>query len=186
MSVELLEAVRERWREDGAPTAEVLRPGLGDADMDALTAPLGLRLPPEARTLWSWHDGADLGIDTRWIGKGWEPLPLARAVSLTQEYRALLWDSPYGDGREYWPESFLILTRPDRPDVLTIDCGVNSSTSPVYSATVEEFGSTLIADSIGELVERWLRVMEQRLAHFDRSQSRWRYEWDAIDEAWRI
>ena len=83
--------MRDRWREDGAPTADALRPGLGDTEMDELTAPLGLRLPPEARTLWSWHDGAEPGPNVQWIGTGWEPLPLSRAVSITQEYRELLW-----------------------------------------------------------------------------------------------
>ena len=187
LSVELLEAVRERWREDGAPTAEALRPGLGDAEMDALTAPLGLRLPPEARALWSWHDGAEPGQDVLWVGKGWEPLPLANAVELTQEYRALMWDSPYVDnGRELWRESFLVLTRPDQADVLAIDCDGNQPTSPVCGADPGDPDTMLIADSIGELVERWLQVMEQRLAHFDQSHSRWIYEWSAIDEAWRI
>lgn len=187
LSVELLEAVRERWRDDGAPTAEVLRPGLSDAEIDALTAPLGLRLPPEARTLWSWRDGAELGRNVQWMGKGWVPLPLARAVSLTQEYRALLWDDDMGVvWRDVWRKSFLVLTRPDQPDVLVIDCGDGRPTSPVHSVILQGAATTVIADSVGELVERWLRVMEQRLAHFDRSQSRWRYEWDAIDDAWRI
>src|SRR4051812_43288504 len=76
LSIELLEAVRDRWQQDGAPTADALRPGLTDAEMDDLTAPLDLRLPPEARTLWGWHDGAELGLNVRWIGRGWEPLPL--------------------------------------------------------------------------------------------------------------
>ena len=108
LSIELLEAVRDRWRDDGAPTAEALRPGLGNSEIDELTAPLGLRLPPEARTLWSWHDGAEPGRGVLWIGTGWEPLSLARAVSLTQEYRKRYWG--VGDdelGLAIWPESFL-------------------------------------------------------------------------------
>ena len=36
-----------------------LRPGLTDAEMDALTEPLGIVLPEEARVWWGWHDGTD-------------------------------------------------------------------------------------------------------------------------------
>jgi len=43
----------------GLPIAEHLRPGLSDEEMDAITHPLGIDLPPQLRALWAWHDGAE-------------------------------------------------------------------------------------------------------------------------------
>jgi hypothetical protein len=181
LSIDLLEAVRDRWQQDGAPTADALRPGLTDAEMDDLTAPLDLRLPLEARTLWGWHDGAELGLNVRWIGRGWEPLPLSRAVSLTQEYRDLLWGLEGDDlGPAIWPESFLVMTRPDQPNVLAVDCDGDLPTSLVYHFDPEAGVAVLFANSIGQLIGRWLRAMETRVAHFDRSRSRWTYDTHAI------
>ena len=81
-----------------------------------------------------------------WIGTGWEPLSLARAVSLRQEYRKLYWG--VGDderGLAIWPESFLVLSRPDQPDVLTIDCDADLPTSPVSHFFPEEAAATVFA-----------------------------------------
>jgi hypothetical protein len=122
-----------------------------------------------------------------WIGTGWEPLPLARAVSLTQEYRTLFWGLEDDDlGLAIWPQTFLVLTRPDQPDVLTIDCDGDLPTSPVHHFFPEDAAATAFAHSIGELVARWLRAMEKRLTHFDRSQSKWTFDLDATDEAGQI
>jgi hypothetical protein len=54
----LLDELGGRWRDLGAPISDALRPGLTDAEIGALTAPLGLVLPEEARRWWRWHDGA--------------------------------------------------------------------------------------------------------------------------------
>jgi hypothetical protein len=48
LTEELLEQLAERWRTLHAPIANSLRPGLSKVEMDALAAPLGLRLPHEA------------------------------------------------------------------------------------------------------------------------------------------
>jgi cell wall assembly regulator SMI1 len=54
----LLEDLAAQWRKHDAPIARRLAPGLSDAEMDALAAPLGLGVPPEARAWWGWHNGA--------------------------------------------------------------------------------------------------------------------------------
>jgi len=50
----LLDELVRRWRAFDAPIARQLAPGLSDAAMEVVVEPLGLRVPPEARTLWKW------------------------------------------------------------------------------------------------------------------------------------
>lgn len=114
------------------------------------------------------------------------PCPLARAVSLTEEYRMLFRGLEDVHGLAIWPETFLVLTRPDQPDVLTIDCDGDLPASLVSHFVPEDAAASGFAHSIGELVERWLGAMEKRLTHFDRSRSKWAVDWDAIDEAGQI
>jgi hypothetical protein len=47
----------ERLRSLGVPVDALNEPGLSDAEMDEMTAVIGLVLPGEARVLWRWHDG---------------------------------------------------------------------------------------------------------------------------------
>jgi hypothetical protein len=54
----LLRALEAKWHEQRAPIAALLRPGLGDVEMDRLTTTLEVVLPEEARVLYRWHDGA--------------------------------------------------------------------------------------------------------------------------------
>jgi hypothetical protein len=78
----LLAQLEDCWRACGAPVADALRPGLTDDEMDALTAPLGIRLPAEARRWWGWHDGANAkpGYEAPLLGPQRPLYPLARAV----------------------------------------------------------------------------------------------------------
>jgi hypothetical protein len=52
LTVELLEELKARWRDLGAPIAEQLRPGLSQEQIDAIVAPLGLHVPSEALVWW--------------------------------------------------------------------------------------------------------------------------------------
>ena len=53
----LLGELEVRWRAQEAPILERLTPGLSVEEIDAVTAPLGVRLPAEARLWWQWHNG---------------------------------------------------------------------------------------------------------------------------------
>jgi cell wall assembly regulator SMI1 len=76
LTEDLLEQLAARWREQGMPIVESLRPGLSDAEMDELTQPLGVLLPREARTWWGWHNGADAGSADLGPGRCSHPLPM--------------------------------------------------------------------------------------------------------------
>jgi hypothetical protein len=46
---DLLDQLAAPWRDQHAPITALLRPGLTDEEIDATTAPAGIRLPEEAR-----------------------------------------------------------------------------------------------------------------------------------------
>ena len=46
-----------RLRSHRVPVDDLKSPGLDDAEMDEMTAVIGLTLPDEARVLWRSHDG---------------------------------------------------------------------------------------------------------------------------------
>ena len=82
LSIELLEELERQWRVQGAPLVAGLAPGLTDTEIDALTEPIGLRLPAEPRLWWRWHDGAapnaKLKIDREMGAPGYEAWSLCQ------------------------------------------------------------------------------------------------------------
>jgi cell wall assembly regulator SMI1 len=77
--LDVLLARLETWLRTHAPAvAESLRPGLSDAQIDALEASRRLRLTQDLRTLYRWHDGAD-GEDAEFIPT-YRFLPLHDAI----------------------------------------------------------------------------------------------------------
>lgn len=74
----LLERLEEHWWRQGADIARALQGGLTDGEIDALMAPLGIRLPDELRIWWGWHNGTE-PLDTIGPG-GWDFVPLQRAI----------------------------------------------------------------------------------------------------------
>lgn len=91
----LCEQLKQRWILQGAPLVEHLRAGLGVTEIDALTSPLGLRIPIEARRWWGWHDGAGGGTDPLLgkLGPGREFLSLSQAVDEYEQRRRMAVDA---------------------------------------------------------------------------------------------
>jgi hypothetical protein len=87
----LLGDLEARWRAQSAPIVERLTSGLTSEDIDAITAPLGVRLPAEARQWWQWHNGVPSAYGDRRVlrtigGPYYEYIPLEEAAT---EYRQL-------------------------------------------------------------------------------------------------
>jgi cell wall assembly regulator SMI1 len=92
LSVKLLARLEALWVERDAPILSHLRDGLTDVEMDAMTAPIGLRLPDELRIWWSWHDGVDPqplgpGGPEGDVGVGLSYLSLREAIELYNRAR---------------------------------------------------------------------------------------------------
>jgi hypothetical protein len=108
LTVDQLTQLKLRWERLGlVGVLDHLRPGLTDAEMDALTEPLGIVLPEEARVWSGWHDGTDpLGIDPirgeefAMLAPGRIFLSLGDAVKECQILRGLLREG-YGSN-DFW------------------------------------------------------------------------------------
>jgi hypothetical protein len=168
---ELLEQLHDRWRRLDAPIINHLKPGLSDARMDALTEPLGLSLPSEARVWWAWHDGVDAGAvavqGERLIGPGWPFIPLAEAVAECQRCRQLSDEMlRITAGREplWWSPAWFPLTVEQPLADLVIDCGVGEyEPTPVRRITPPE-GQAMpepSVPSLGALVQRWIEAIDR-------------------------
>lgn len=57
---ELLEALEQRWRDQGAAISWHVQVGLPEEEMQAIVSPLGIRLPGEALAWWGGHDGVPM------------------------------------------------------------------------------------------------------------------------------
>jgi cell wall assembly regulator SMI1 len=123
LTEELLEGLAARWRAQGMPIADALRPGLSDDEIDRLTAPLGLTLPREARTWWGWHDGAEFNVrGSSNIGPLRVFEPLSVAVHATAQTREMMRGAD-GVLAPMWQESWLRMSASE--GVVVIDCGVD-------------------------------------------------------------
>lgn len=131
---------RRIWSQSGASIAHSLQPGLSDVEMDALTDPLGFRIPEELRGWWGEHNGAS------WANGGsmytfnrarYEPLE--DAVAATQISRAVAEDL-----REDFEEVGLPVYEPTFLTVMSLlDCYVvcdcsDPDLAPVYCHWPEE------------------------------------------------
>jgi cell wall assembly regulator SMI1 len=179
---QLLEELARRWREQGAFVATALRAGLSDEQMDEATAPLGLRLPREARLWWGWHDGASPQIPgiAAELGPGRAFLSLAEAARECQRLREVMryaWGDELGS---YWRESWLPIDAYKRP--ILFDCGVGfDDPVPVRSFFMEDPGAGAEGvRSIGELVLVWIQAIDCGAWTYDGGEDHWDYDWEKL------
>ena len=174
LDVAVCEDLKQRWRDQGAPLVNHLRPGLSDDEMDALTAEVGIRLPAEARVWWAWHDGGENrgqpGDRALEMGPGHSFLSLAEAI-----HGCRMWRRVYEDfDPPIWQPGWLPITSSEREVV--IDCGVGSDDPiPVYSVFSQAFteDDPPAAGSMGELVEIWIDAIDSGAWSYDQSAQRW-------------
>jgi hypothetical protein len=177
-----LNRLASAWAAQGAPIADQLADGLTDQEIDALMAPLGLRLPAEARMWWGWHDGVPWrpsgGVTPeRALGHGLQYLPLRDAVDQYLKEREVF-SEVTGDPEPYRPASLFPITW--RAGPIMCDCSVpEGEPTPIYfsgshDARPEDFERPA-ARSFGEMVTWWIEAIEDGV---------WR--WDSGLEAWAI
>lgn len=79
----------EGWHaRGGTGVRPSLRAGATQAQLDAVEAELGCRLPEEARAMWRWRDGRDGAGDGTPMVWYHDPLPVAQALADYRELRA--------------------------------------------------------------------------------------------------
>lgn len=184
LSLEQLETLEARLREVDAPVIGRLQPGLSDADIDALTAPLGLELPVEARRFWSWHNGT---VEGRPVDRLLGPLDLLfltleETVEICRSRRKIAEDVVPDRPEDEWRPAWFPLARHGN---LAFDCGVPpGSPSPVWNTDpwVNDDIGTQVAASIGEVVGWWLEALDQGAWEYDARSEQWRRHFDVLPE----
>lgn len=139
-------------------------------------APLGLRLPAEARTWWAWHDGAepDPAAVSRQLGPGQEYLSLREAVRLYQDEREMFTHDPFV--RELRPADRFPIAYVSGP--ITCDCSVDEGApTPIFHVHSHDYDIDGVrnpkAGSFGEMVTWWIEALEGGGWVWDRSGSHW-------------
>jgi cell wall assembly regulator SMI1 len=182
----LLEQLGAQWRKYDVPIARRLAPGMSDKEMDALTEPLGLRVPPEARTWWRWHNGAHEASIVTSGGKTFSSLE--RCVSLAAEMRGIAHEvaRPYhlsareadDMARGVWNWDWLPLSSDGVGGMLIIDAAVDNAPTevcPVWYRAID-FSSdqaVLVAPSMGALVHHWRVALATAAEPYDHVRDLW-------------
>lgn len=169
---DLLEGLGARWEARNLPVLNALTRGLTDAEIDAIIAPLGLRLPDEARERWRWRDGV---VDVRepgdrYIGPGVRYLPLSAAVDRYLNQRALAEKvaSEEDDPTHWWQPNWFPIVSLDTGGEVAVDCAApvhDPSPVRVVDWWREDFMEP-VAPSLGAVVEEWIDA-------FDSGRWRW-------------
>lgn len=190
LTVDLLEELSVRWMLQRAPIVEYLRPGLADATMDELCAPLGLVVPAAARVWWGWHDGAEIDgrrQATEMVGTGWRYAPLSLALDRTRSQRHITraTGAQTLDPDELWPSEWLVLSEGPHAGLIAVDGRAsNDAATPVYSLDHGEKLSDARqprARTLGEMVSWWIEGMDDGAVNFDAASGRWNYLYERLD-----
>lgn len=184
----LLERLRSYWRDQGAPIATLLQPGLTDAEMDAVISPIGLRLPEEARAWWGWHNGAvrTTSRDERLMTHLYEFLPLDEAVEqycLIQQWLDKLGRNPWDP---IWQKSWLPLAMTSSRPILVCDTDSSAHAGmPIYVVSwgdSEDAHLYPAAGSLREVVSCWLRAFSEEIWAYSATDQDWRFDFDRKQE----
>lgn len=175
----LLQRLEAAGRAQGAPIAGSLRAGISEREIDALTQPLGLRLPTEARRWWTWHDGATAPAPpapapSRLIGPGLAFLPLRDAIELYETERAMFTSEPAV--AELRPANFFPISYSAGP--MSCDCSVEpGAPSPIFHVHSHDYDIDGVrkpkAGSLGEVVSWWIDALSDGTWTWDQADGRW-------------
>lgn len=185
---QLLDELQARWRREGAIVAEVLRPGLEIGVIERAMRPLGLTLPLEARLWWGWHDGTERTTHSQAIGLDLLFLPLERAVSNYQRQMDIARRVANGDldPDEIWPPGWFPLISKLNGSVIACDCSVrDDEPTPIHHYDHEFPDQALepVAESLGDLVGRWIDALDSGAWRFNHALGVWDREPDRLPDS---
>jgi hypothetical protein len=184
LTLDLLERLRGGWIRQRAPVADHLRPGLPTERIDEMTAALGLRLPVEARTWWSWHDGVDVALGTVGeLGPGLPFLPLENAVDLCRLFREQAGVAWGDQAEQWWRPSWFPIT--ERLGAIRCDCAVETGApTPIFYADSHDYDAEGLTkprvESFGTMVTWWVEALESGAWRYDATARRWERQADHL------
>lgn len=183
--VRLEELLRERHPDLVAE----FRPGLTDAELDQVLAPLPFHVPEELREWWRWHDGID---GPSYITSGLQFVQARTAVEASLEQGEILRDAngdveiPPDVIARGWPDAQLMVFCGPGTDYFGADCSQrrDSVMLRAYSQWSREY--PLVARSLADAVSRICDHIEQNDQRWEPGATHWTddgsEEFPAIEE----
>ncbi len=152
--------------------------------MDATTARLGLRLPPEARVWWAWRDGtvarpSPTAAHHEFTATGKQLLRLAQAVDRAEETARIVRDAGTPPGRLWWPTLLPVASTPHGALIVVDRAEPHAPVSTVYNLEFEG-GILPRARSLGEMVTWWIEAVDCGAYDFDAATGRWIWNRDRL------
>jgi hypothetical protein len=184
LDASLLDRLVAALRAQGAPIVDYLNAGIADAELDALTAPLGIKLPAEARVWWRYADGVPRHAPLSSVGlsASWWWAPLEEIVHECREMREIVSEDVQPGEPGLFKDSWLPIVIGDA--ILAIDTS-QPVIAPVYTidfADLEPSGSyTPILPSLGSLVQTWTLALENGAVRYDHDQQLFNVDGDRLD-----
>jgi cell wall assembly regulator SMI1 len=192
----LLDRLEALWRDQGAPIADQLAPGLSHEQLDEYERASGLTFPAEIRRWWGWHDGVRRRLpDMRYesgslIGVGgWEFLSCAEALA----ERTLMLEvapregDPAADDDEvdvFWRPSWLPVSTANTALVF-VDCVDAVPTVRIWHKVPDDV-DTARAQSWTGAVAFWVRLLAERYYFWSPEHNRWQDRWDELPPELRV
>jgi len=144
---DILRELERRWADLAPQMQERMEPGLDEADIDRITAPLGFRVPEEVRRVFRWHNGSSL-----------KPFVLGRTlVSLEDSVGSTLGFREFDEILR--PEWLHFL---DEKPYIALDCG-GTSDDPVpvwhYDEGPDE-PTRPVFESVGDMFLFWIKLID--------------------------
>jgi cell wall assembly regulator SMI1 len=189
--ISMLDRLAEFWRDQGAPIAGRLRPGLTDAQLDLVQSRFDVELPVEARTWWGWHDGAEPGPDP--VQSYMTPhlifLSAESSLAFASRFRAEFPDPPAHEDLLPWRRWWVPIAKAGSGAIVSLDCeDARAEQTPVVVRdwhSDEEVPEPTVP-SVSALVGLWLAAFERDMWRFDDRAGRWAYDWDRVPQDWRL
>lgn len=164
---DLLQSLELHWQRAGAPVANRLAPGLSDEEIDRLTAPLGLRLPADARALFAWHNGTE-GENAHGLSIGpphnFGPLAAQVAQCWTERryaeehVRLGLFERAEDSWGAGW---FPLLSGGTSRQLIVVDCAVAKGAPALVGLVAKEVRHLpSAAVTLTEIIEFWVQCFE--------------------------
>ncbi|WP_028065995.1 SMI1/KNR4 family protein [Solirubrobacter soli] len=158
----LLDDYAQRLVRAGLEIVEHMQPGLSEAEIDAATRPLGLRLPAEARTWFGWRNGyRPTGFDEQ-IAPGFALLSLEDAI---QRHASMQTAVEIGYANAEW---FPIV---ESHALVVCDCSVPEGAATPIRVLEHELDpdwATPRAASMGEMILMWTRCWDSGVWYAER------------------
>jgi hypothetical protein len=185
LDTDLLAQMESRWHRQQAPVAATLRPGHPAETLATAFSDLGLDVPAELRTWWTWHDGADDSGpgSTKFVGLGWKLLSVADARTVIQEQRARATRIDPDHPESLWDWAWLPLCADHYGGIAVVD-GTRDLDGPTpIRYTEPELGGSprpIAAPSLGTAVTWWITALDAG-AGYNATLGRWHYDLSMLD-----